>query len=137
MIYAIQEVLTNDAEINGYLGGGIHIDETLSRARIPDAYDSRGRLKATAIIREESAIELPTPHRDVERQFVVIGFYGPDRADLLAARQRARELLHRQQIQPVGGGNFETRWADHTPLMEDPDTHDLMTTSRYYCTNSM
>ena len=110
---AVLAALQNDATLQGILPGGVYSGlETsdISRQATPAAYDEFGEVKPCGLLKVETATPWG-PHPDTARLYVVLWLYAQrDIAAIDAGRERAYQVLHRQQLSTTEG-IFEVRHA--------------------------
>jgi hypothetical protein len=126
----IYQRLAEDTLFPTYLPGGFYkgweVGE-VKKASTADAFDAKGRVKATALMQLENGVPV-RPHRNAARQFFSIYFYqtgGDDQIEL--ARHRAFVLIDEWNTL----GLWEVQWAGDILGQEDEELRARMSVSRY------
>jgi hypothetical protein len=111
---AIFDILSGDATLMAILAGGTYdglLVADINRQLTPAAYDEYAELRPCGLLKPETATPWgPLP--DSGRLYVMLWLYAQtDYTAIEQARERAYQLLHRQQLSTVDG-IFDVRHAN-------------------------
>lgn len=126
---AIAQVMTADAPLMALLTGGVYTDAELTPGMAaPNPFDEYGRMKPSALLRNE-AVPAVGPRGRFEQPFVLVFFYDYAGYEVInQAMARAKVLLHERWL---GGSAYEVRHTDDTPDWYDDALLAFMRRSRF------
>lgn len=136
LISTIQQHLLTDAELEGYLPGGIYNGEVtidISRQATPEAYDEFSELKPCVILKSEATTPWG-PHHDSGRHYITFWMYAQHDIHFMElARERIYQLIHRAEL-PDSTGIYDIRHANDILGTEVTTLGVPTTVSRYVVT---
>lgn len=126
---AVAQAMQADGALMALLPGGIYTAaQIVPGMDAPNPFDEYGRVRPSALVRNETAATTG-PGGRFDRAFVVVFFY--DHAGygtIDSAADRAREVLNRRYI---GNGSYEVRHVDDVSDQYDDALLAYMHRSRY------
>ena len=126
---AVAQAMQSDGALMALLSGGVYsVTQIVPGMAAPHPFDEYGRVRPSALVRNETAATTG-PQGRFDRAFVVVFFYdhaGYERID--QAADRARAVLHRRY---VGDGAYEVRHVDDVSDQYDGALLAYMHRSRY------
>ncbi len=125
----VAQAMQADGALMALLPGGVYTTAQITPGMdAPNPYDEYGRVRPSALVRNETTATTG-PGGRFDRAFVVVFFYDfAGYATIDQAAERARAVLHRRYI---GDGSYEVRHVDDVSDQYDDAILAYMHRSRY------